>query len=441
MGWSRRTLLLAGGALAVGARSGAVRAATDDDGDVVGRPLRPWRPGMLDIHHISTGRGDSTLIIGPDGSSIMIDAGASLTPSPPALATRPDEGRRPGEWIGRYAQRRLRDVGATELDVFLATHQHPDHVGDVDESTPLAPGGGYRLSGVTDVDAITPIRRLIDRAYPSYDLPRPVSLPFQANYEAFVRARLVGGRSVERFTAGTLNQLRRDQDASTVPGYSIRNLAVNGQVWTGRDETSRSRFPDMATLSPADIPEENLWSAALRVSYGAFGYFAAGDLTSATYDGALPWRDVETAAARVCGRVDVAVTPHHGMFDATGADAARALQPRIWIVSAWHALHPSPSTLDRVFNPRLYSGPRDVFATALDETTDLAMPWLTGRLASRNGHVVVRVAPGGATYDIVVTSNHDESDRVIRVLGSLPAGNEGGISTGPSKNGPSPSRS
>lgn len=424
MAWSRRGLLMAAAAVAAGARGGAVRAATDD-GDVVGQPLRPWRPGMLDIHHISTGRGDATLVVGPDGSTIMIDAGASLTPAPPALAIRPNDTRRPGEWIGRYAQRRLRDVGATELDVSLATHQHPDHVGDVDETTPLAPGGDYRLSGVTDVDAITPIRRLIDRAYPSYDLPRPINLPFQANYEAFVRARLAAGRSVERFTAGALNQLRRDRDASTVPEFSIRNLAVNGQVWTGQDEASRSIFPDMATLSAADIPEENVWSAALRVSYGAFGYFAAGDLTSSTYDGALPWRDVETAAARACGRVDVAVTPHHGMFDATGAEAARAMQPRVWIVSAWHALHPSPSTLDRVFNPRLYSGPRDVFATALDETTDLAMPWLTGRLASREGHVVVRVAPGGATYDIVVTSNRDEADRVIRIVGTLTAGGAG----------------
>ena len=420
MGWSRRTLLLGAASLAVGARGGAARAATDD-GDVVGQPLRPWRPGMLDIHHISTGRGDSTLIVGPDGSTVMIDAGASLTPSPPALTTRPDESRRPGEWIGRYAQRRLRDTGASALDVFLATHQHPDHIGDVDETTPHAAGGDYRLSGVTDVDAITPISRLIDRAYPSYDLPRPIALPFQQNYEAFVRARVAQGLAVERFTAGTLNQFRRDPASTAFPEFSIRNLAVNGRVWSGEGETSRPVFPDMASLSAADMPEENVWSAAVRVSYGAFGYFAAGDLTSSTFDGVLPWRDVETAAARACGRVDVAVAPHHGMFDATGAEAVRALQPRAWIVSAWHALHPSPSTLDRLFNPRLYPGPRDVFATALDETTDLTMPWLTGRLASRDGHVVVRVAPGGATYRIVVTSNRDEADRVVSVSGPLGA--------------------
>jgi len=417
MTWSRRALLLAA-ASAVAAKSGAARAAADD-GDVVGRPLRPWRPGGLDIHHISTGRGDSTLIVGPDGSTVMVDAGAASTPAPPALASRPDDSRRPGEWIGRYARRRLRETGSTEIDVFLATHQHPDHIGDIDGNTPFAAQGGYRLTGVTDVDALAPIRRLIDRGYPSYDQPRPIALPFQQNYQAFVEARLAAGRSVERFNAGALNQLRRNRNTAAFPDFSIRNLAVNGQVWTGQDETAQSIFPAMETLSPADVPDENVWSAAFRLTYGAFGYFAAGDLTCATFDGALPWRDVETAAAHASGRVDVAVAPHHGMFDATGAEMARALAPRIWVISAWHALHPSPSTLDRLFNARLYAGPRDVFATALDASTAAASPWLSNRLTSREGHVVIRVEPGGARYRVVVTSNKDEADTVIGLLGPL----------------------
>ena len=33
-------------------------------------------PGALEIHHISTGRGNSTLCIFPDGTTLLIDAGA-----------------------------------------------------------------------------------------------------------------------------------------------------------------------------------------------------------------------------------------------------------------------------------------------------------------------------------------------------------------------------
>ncbi|MFC5343392.1 ComEC/Rec2 family competence protein (plasmid) [Brevundimonas staleyi] len=415
MAWSRRSFLLAAGAAA----SLPVRAngrAEELLADVVGHTLKPRPAGGLDIHHIATGRGDSTLISGPDGSSLMIDAGASYTASPPALALRPSTDRRPGEWIGRYARRRLNEVGSSELDVFLVTHQHPDHLGDVGPETPQAPGGAYRLTGVTDVDAIVPIRRLIDRGYPDYAAPVHSTAPFQANYEAFVRARHAAGRADERFRAGALNQLRRD-GAAAFADFSIRNLAVNGEVWTGQGETARATFPSIAGLVAQDVPEENVWSAAFRLSYGDFDYFAAGDLTSSTFDGALPWRDVETAAARASGPVEVAVTPHHGMFDATGADMARALAPRTWIVPAWHAVHPSLSTLDRLFNPRLYPGPRDVFATGLDPATAAASPWLMDRLASRAGHVVVRVAPGGQSYRVVVTDNADEGDRVTAIFG------------------------
>lgn len=414
MGGPTRRSLLAAAALAAGG------GAQAKDGDAPGRSLRPWRPGELDIHHIATGRGDSTLVIGPDGSSLMIDAGAAGTPAPPALPPRPDGGRRPGEWIGRYAQRRLRDTGQGGLDVFLVTHQHPDHIGDLGPENPLAPDGGYRLTGVSDVDALTPIGRLIDRGFPDYDQPTRSRAPFQQNYEAYVAARLAAGRSVERFRPGALNQLRRDTQARD--RFRIRNLAVNGEVWTGEGERTRRLFPPLADMPEADVPEENVWSAAISLSYGPFDYFAAGDLTSSTFDGALPWRDMESAAALAAGPVEVAVSPHHGMFDATGARAVAALRPQVWIISCWHALHPSPSVLDRLFNTHLYPGPRTVFATGLDPATAAAAPWLTSRLARQAGHVVIRVAPGGRRFDVVVTDNTDEADRVREVFGPFLAG-------------------
>ncbi|MDR0844026.1 MAG: twin-arginine translocation signal domain-containing protein, partial [Tannerella sp.] len=37
--------------------------------------LPDWQDGFLDIHHICTGRGESTFIIAPDGTTMLIDAG------------------------------------------------------------------------------------------------------------------------------------------------------------------------------------------------------------------------------------------------------------------------------------------------------------------------------------------------------------------------------
>ena len=44
----------------------------------VGAVLPAWQEGTLDVHSISTGRGESFLYIFPDGTSMLIDAGGSL---------------------------------------------------------------------------------------------------------------------------------------------------------------------------------------------------------------------------------------------------------------------------------------------------------------------------------------------------------------------------
>lgn len=384
--FTRRGLLLGAAAL-------TAAAAPASEADIVGQPLRPWRRGGLDIHHIATGKGDSTLIIGPDGASLMIDAGASTTPPPASLDARPSGERRPGEWIGRYARRHLAAVGAPKLAAFLVSHLHPDHI-----------------DGLYDVAAQLPIGLLVDRGYPDYAYPKPFEAPFVETYRNFVRQRMKSGQRVERFHVGAADQLR-------LPGAEVRNLAANGEVWTGHGAETRRLFPPIDTLAKDDIPDENACSAAIRLSYGAFGYFAAGDLTSQDFDGALPWLDVETPAAQAAGPVDVAVAAHHGMFDATGAGVVRALKPRAWIIPGWHAAHPSTDALERMFSQRLYAGPREVFATGLSPANELAHKWLTDRLAARGGHVIVRVAPGGERYSVVVTDNRDESDRVVATWG------------------------
>src|ERR1700687_511449 len=42
------------------------------------KALPAWKPGVLEIHQIATNRGNSTLLIMPDGTTMMVDAGAIL---------------------------------------------------------------------------------------------------------------------------------------------------------------------------------------------------------------------------------------------------------------------------------------------------------------------------------------------------------------------------
>ena len=93
-GPDRRSLIL--GLLATGLVTRSSAAETT---------LAPWRPGTLEIHHIATGRGDCTLVIGPGGAGLMIDAGATADGTDFATPARPNASMRPGQWIARYARR------------------------------------------------------------------------------------------------------------------------------------------------------------------------------------------------------------------------------------------------------------------------------------------------------------------------------------------------
>lgn len=392
-------------------------AAADDDPavpDRAGQALAPWQPGWLDIHHIATGRGNATFVMLPDGTSLLVDAGASLNTLDVSMAPRPDASRRPGEWIGRYLRRHLARARLDGLDYLLATHLHPDHTGDVDAATPRAPAGGYRLSGVADVAALLPVRTLLDRGYPDYAYPQRLEAPFAANYRAFVEARRRAGLAVERVQVGSATQIGARGHRATPHRFEVRNIAANGEVWTGEGSAKRRLFPDLAALARADWPGENQCSTAIRIGYGDFRYFTAGDLTSYTHDGALPWQDVLGPATRAAGAATVATADHHGMFDGLDGEIVRTLMPRVWVIPSWHIAHPDMLQLERMFSERLYPGPRDVFATTVMRANLLANGRLTQGLRSHDGHVVVRVMPGGRRFYVAVTGNGDEDD-VVRL--------------------------
>nr|WP_314546071.1 hypothetical protein [uncultured Massilia sp.] len=381
--------------------------------DRAGTPLAPWQPGWLDIHHIATGRGNATFVLLPDGTSLLIDAGASLNGLDVSVAPRPDASRRPGEWIGRYVRRQLTQARLdVALDYLLATHLHPDHTGDIDAGSPPSMRGAYRLGGVTDVAEQLPVRTLIDRGYPDYAWPERVTAQFAQNYRAFVEARERAGLAVERVRVGSADQIGPRRHHPAPQSFEVRNVAANGEVWTGRGDATRRLFPDLASLPRADWPSENQCSAAIRIRYGPFSYFTAGDLTSYTNDGALPWQDVLGPAARAAGAATVATADHHGMFDGLDADVVRTLRPRTWVIPSWHIAHPDMLQLERMFSDRLYPGPRDVFATTVMHENLLANGRLTRRMLSHDGHVVVRVPPGGERFYVAVTNNGSECDTV-----------------------------
>jgi beta-lactamase superfamily II metal-dependent hydrolase len=380
------------------------------------KTLPAWKPGILEIHQIATNRGNSALLILPDGTTMMVDAGAIYGTTPYLSDPLPSGQHRPGEWIGRYVKRRFDASGLTTIDIFLLTHLHGDHVGYLPPDGPLSPDGTYRLTGVSDVAAIVPIQRFLDRAWPDYTYPVPAAADFQKNYRAFLQTQIKTGKRVERFHPGSKDQFALQHKSADYPSFEIRNLIANGEVWTGKGEQTKKLFPEVSTLRPADYPAENPCSCAIRLRYGKFGYYTGGDLTNDTNYGRDPWRDSESPAAEVCGPVSVAVANHHGYFNANGDRYVRALRPQVFVIPTWDSAHPTVNVLNALYSKAIYSGNRDVFATSVKQENRIANK-KTDDLKSRAGHIVIRVEPGGDAFAVHILANADESDTVTASFG------------------------
>jgi beta-lactamase superfamily II metal-dependent hydrolase len=367
----------------------------------VGSPLPPWQPGTLDIHLINTGRGDAALLILPDGTSLQFDAGDGGAPvgSPRGVPVVPDATRPPGEWLARYATRVMSHYRKPGLDYAVLSHLHDDHFG-----------------AFPDLARHVPIRMLLDRAWPEYGDPGGSgALPATDPYVAFARA---DPSRMARFEPGRADQITLLRDRGTYPDFVVRNLAANGQVWTGAGQATRSRFPENAAALPADDrPTENESSAGIRLSYGAFDFYTGGDIPGRPRPGTADWHDIETPVAQAVGAVEVAAANHHGNRDSTNAFFVATLQPRLWLLQVWSSDHPGHDVLDRMLSKRLYPGDRDVLATNISPANRVVIGPLLDRLISARGHIVIRVERRGGTYRAIVLEDMDESMNVKAVFG------------------------
>jgi hypothetical protein len=346
----------------------------------------------------------------------MVDAGAIYSPLKYTIAPKPDGTRRPGEWISRYAARHMVPTGSNRIDFLMLTHFHLDHIGEFTPELPWSANGAYRLTGAMDVAEAIPIQRVIDRGFPHYSYPQSITDPTLRNYIDYIRFRSQHAQPVEKFRAGSAEQIVLVFAPEKYTDFKVRNLAVNGEVWTGNGDEARPCFPPIATLGPRSFPTENMCCAAIRLQYGRFSYYTGGDLECDTgYENVL-WRDIESPVARAAGRVTVAITDHHGYVNAVGPAFVRALRPRAFINFGWDSAHPTIPAMANMLSRELYPDEREIYATAV-KPENLIVTRALEKLKSSNGHVVIRVPPGGEHFSVVILDNSDESDWVIGEFG------------------------
>lgn len=403
-------------------------AAPSDSGS-----LAPWSEGIFDIHHVSTGRGNATFFVFPDGTTMLIDAGEGdpefakrvqpLKPFPPV----PDGASSAGYWIADYVRQFAPPGRPAKLDYALITHFHTDHYGTITPDKPMSRTGAYRLAGITEVAETIPVGTLIDRAGPDYQYPVDLrnctrsgaisgsSGLSLANYLSFADYRLKHGQAVVGLKPGALDQIKLEK-AAAFPSFHIRNIASSGIIWTGARDETHHYIPEGA-VTACDF-DENPFSNVLTFAYGRFKYYSGGDLPGVPHYNQPWWRDVETPVSAVVGPVDVMMLDHHGNRDTVNENILRNLAPRVMVQQNWLSPQPGEDVVVRMASKGLYPGPRDVFSTGMAPETRTAIgPIMDSIYKSYNGHVVIRVAPGGDQYDVYILNDADKRREVVKHFG------------------------
>lgn len=403
-------------------------AITDPDHEI-GKPYAGWREGDFDMHFIHTGVTENCFHILPDGTTILLDAGDhdmsnfakvswNFTHSQAgACAPKPDDSRRPGEWVARYISRLLPDLKT--IDYVIASHFHSDHIGCKQSALRVTTDcdPNYAVSGISHVGEYYRFDTAFDRGYPDYSTYK--SGEWENLVKFFEYKEKTNGLKRERFEVGALDQIKL-RKAPEKYDFHVRNLFANGVVWSGKEGENIDLF-ELFPENKKTCKNENTFSLGNVFQYGPFRFYTGGDVSGKIADENGKDVDIEGHVGRACGPVDVVKTNHHGSGGAMYKSFCNAVKARVYVTCCWWVGHVNPGPCSNMCDDSEngYPGPRLLCPTdphPLNAERLKDAPW-RNKLCERGGHVVVKAYDGGKKYKVYFLTADDESMTVNLVFG------------------------
>jgi beta-lactamase superfamily II metal-dependent hydrolase len=296
--------------------------------------------GQLEIHVLNVGQGDSQLIIGPTGKTLLIDL------SEPSWNTNSG-----AAWV---ASEILRITGGSHLDYVMGTHWHLDHIGYAGE------GGIWSLLEEQSITADV----LIDRDGGVWnDLNSDGVCDALTEIEWHNAGTTTGtaekwvcwatdpnssgGQIREIAQLGSSTQI----DLGLQEGLTVTIVQVDADGVMMVDGTTPVAGDHTQDLLP---PSENDYSITIWLQWGKFDYVTGGDTdgeyATSGYD--YSYNDVETiVAGRINQSVEIVRVNHHGSSHSTNANYVNTLNPDAAVFSVGSTNtygHPDQSVLDRL---------------------------------------------------------------------------------------------
>lgn len=305
-------------------------------------PPGTWTPGTLEIHVLNVGQGESQLIIGPTGKTMLI-----------GISEDNWNTNQGATWVASEIRR---ITGGSHLDYVMATHWHLDHMGYAGY------GGIWSLLEEQGITADV----LIDRDGGTW---------VDANSDGICDPNL----EVVWHNAGTVSGTARNwvcwaTDPTTIGGQIRQVAQINSttQIDLGLTDgvTVKVVQVDAQGVMQADgvtpvagdhtldaLPtSENDYSITIWLNWGKFDFVAGGDTDGeyTTSSFGYSYNDIETdVAARIDQEVEVIWVNHHGSSHSTNANYVGTLNPDAAIFSAGSTNtygHPDQGVLDRLYN-------------------------------------------------------------------------------------------
>jgi len=275
----------------------------------------PASGGELTIRILDVGpiNGDSILISSPAGKTVLIDAGDTAK--------------------GKAVVEALKRNNVQQLDYFIATHPHPDHIG-----------------GSTEVFKAVKVLNVIDNGQPPSVTPQATPTPKQKQPapKPSPSRRSTKSTSLSQFyddykaavgSSGARYETAKPGMKLDLGGGALLTILAPSEPFFTKDKMTTGGN------------EANANSIIARLDYGSFSMLLAGDAEEQTEHRLLTKEvDLQTEVLKVS---------HHGSKYASSKDFLNRVKPEVAIVScgAWNRYgHPSQAVLDRLkaANVKLY---------------------------------------------------------------------------------------
>ncbi len=326
----------------------------------------PTRP--MEIYFIDVMGGAATLIVTPEGESILIDSGW------------PGEQDRDPKRIERV----LRDEAKLDhLDHLVTTHWHTDHYGGVE--------------GLS--------RRVRIDHYWDRGLPDPAATDGdRANFPDGPKADDPLGIRYREASAGKRKALRAGDSLPLKGEVRSLVLASGGRI----AEVADAPPNPLCRSVPADLAEDrsdNARSLAFRFRLGRFDFLDCGDLT---------WnveRQLVCPVDRI-GPIDVFQVTHHGMDISNHPTLVRTIAPTVAIMDNGPRKGGSPGTVKLLRSIPSIRAAYQLHKNAATSAGENADPELIANRDPAGGQFIrVSVRPDGASYSAQI--GHDGPERTF----------------------------